>query len=195
MREVPRPATDTPIRRPGGRSARVVADVRAAAAALVAQCGRASVTIPGVAARAGVNPTTIYRRWGDIETLLEDVAVDELVQAGAPVPDSGDLREDLGLWADALLERIGRPEKLDYLRHVVSLREGRQGRRQCAQDIHDQIAAILARAAQRGEPAPTETQVMDHIAAPLYYRVLMGLHDDDGASPRTLVDELLARAS
>lgn len=33
----------------------------------------AQLTIPAVAERAGVNPTTIYRRWGTLQALLAEV--------------------------------------------------------------------------------------------------------------------------
>ncbi|MFI6448017.1 helix-turn-helix domain-containing protein [Kitasatospora sp. NPDC050543] len=33
----------------------------------------AQLTIPAVAERAGVNPTTIYRRWGTPQALLAEV--------------------------------------------------------------------------------------------------------------------------
>ena len=47
--------------RPGGRSARVQAAVHAATADLIAAHGRAALTVPLIAARAGVTPSTIYR--------------------------------------------------------------------------------------------------------------------------------------
>jgi AcrR family transcriptional regulator len=182
---VPAPAT-----RPGGRSARVQASVHRAAADLVRESGREQVTIPAVAARAGVNPTTIYRRWGDVARLLADVGVTELL-ATEPVPDTGALHEDLAIWAEALLARIGRPEKVEHLRHVVAALAAGEARGQCIADLRTQIAAILARAEARGEPAPAAGQVMDHVVAPLYFRVLFGIADPAAASPRTLAGELL----
>ena len=48
--------------RPGGRSARVQAAVHQATRELIEQHGRAALTVPLIAARAGVTPSTIYRR-------------------------------------------------------------------------------------------------------------------------------------
>lgn len=52
--------------------------MHAAVRELVAEVGREALTVPLVAARAGVTPSTIYRRWGDLHELLSDVAVERL---------------------------------------------------------------------------------------------------------------------
>src|ERR1700735_2678167 len=49
--------------RVGGRSERVVEDVLAPAAKELARRGYASFRIEDVASAAGVNKTTVYRRW------------------------------------------------------------------------------------------------------------------------------------
>ncbi|MEG2632003.1 MAG: ATP-binding protein, partial [Comamonas sp.] len=59
---------------PGGRSARVQESVHSAVRELLEAHERSSVTVPMIAARAGVTPSTIYRRWGDLSALLADVA-------------------------------------------------------------------------------------------------------------------------
>src|ERR1700712_5712867 len=60
------------IPRPGGRSARVQAAVHRATTELLARDGRAALTVPLIAARAGVTPSTIYRRWGELADLPAD---------------------------------------------------------------------------------------------------------------------------
>ncbi|NWE73817.1 helix-turn-helix transcriptional regulator, partial [Pseudomonas gingeri] len=60
--------------RPGGRSARVQESIHAAVRALLEEQDRSTLTVPQIAARAGVTPSTIYRRWGDLSELLADVA-------------------------------------------------------------------------------------------------------------------------
>ena len=59
--------------RPGGRAARVRAQVHRAVVELVRE-GMADLTLPAVADRAGVSPSTLYRRWGSVPALLDDVA-------------------------------------------------------------------------------------------------------------------------
>ena len=63
-------STTTPSKRTGGRSAAVIHSVRTAVEELVREKGSDRVTVPMIAERAGVNPTSIYRRWGDLPTLL-----------------------------------------------------------------------------------------------------------------------------
>ncbi len=60
--------------RPGGRSARVRAAVHRAVGELLADEPAEALTIPAIAARAGVHATTVYRRWGSVAQLLADVA-------------------------------------------------------------------------------------------------------------------------
>ncbi|MFE3652021.1 helix-turn-helix domain-containing protein, partial [Streptomyces sp. NPDC059152] len=55
-----------PMARPGGRSARVQEAVHTAVRELESEVGRDALTVPLIAARAGVTPSTIYRRWGDL---------------------------------------------------------------------------------------------------------------------------------
>ena len=67
-------ASGQPGRRPGGRTAAVSNAIRAAVEELAAEKGLERVTIPLVAERAGVNPTTVYRRWPDAATMINDLA-------------------------------------------------------------------------------------------------------------------------
>lgn len=78
----------------GPRSVDVVARVQAATLAEIAHLGADSFTIDGVAKAAGVNRTTIYRRWPTKATLLA-AAVEPLLRQFAAGPDTGSLRGDL----------------------------------------------------------------------------------------------------
>ena len=60
---------------------------------LVTEHGADNVTIPAVARAAGVNPTTVYRRWGTVSALLADIAR-QRQETEAPRP-TGNLRADL----------------------------------------------------------------------------------------------------
>lgn len=92
--------TETVQARPGGRSARVRAAVHRAVEELAAAGPAETLTIPAVAARAGVHPTTVYRRWGSVAQLLADVATSRF-SGDVVVPDSGSLVEATsnGGWA------------------------------------------------------------------------------------------------
>jgi AcrR family transcriptional regulator len=174
--------------RPGGRSARVVRAVHDAVAELVAELGADEVTIPAVAARAGVNPTTVYRRWGDMQHLLEAVALHRL-RPQDPAPDTGDLGEDLRQWAQRTLVSISSPDGLALLRGAIARGDSWNA---CVQARAGQIEAILASAGLREEPAPPLEQVLDHVVAPLYFRVLIGPDPANTAYAHRLVHEVLA---
>lgn len=80
--------------RPGRpRSARASQAILDAALELLGEVGIDALTIEGVAARAGVGKTTIYRRWASKEDLI--AAVVQRLHTEAPVLDTGDLRADL----------------------------------------------------------------------------------------------------
>src|SRR3954467_3703233 len=106
------------IPRPGGRSARVQAAVHQATIELMALHGRAELTVPLIAARAGVTPSTIYRRWGDLGELLADVAVECLRPDGEPL-DTGSVAGDLHAWAEQYADEMSSPVGLSMLRDVV----------------------------------------------------------------------------
>ncbi len=83
-----------PKPRTGGRSARVVAEVLGAALQEFAEHGYAGLTVEAVAARAGVNKTTVYRRWPSKAELLAAAFV-ALRDEEPEAPDTGSLRDDL----------------------------------------------------------------------------------------------------
>ncbi|MFJ8814614.1 TetR/AcrR family transcriptional regulator [Amycolatopsis thermoflava] len=177
-----------PMVRPGGRSARVQESVHAAVRALEAEAGREALTVPLIAARAGVTPSTIYRRWGDLHELLSDVAVERL-RPDSPPEDHGSLGADLAAWAEQFLEEMSAQPGRAYIRDALLGDDTNAGR--CSAYAAEQISVILARAAQRGEAAPEAETVLDHVVAPMMYRILFR---PDGLSPtyaRRLVEELL----
>ena len=90
---------------------------------LVGSGERETMTIPQVAELAGVNPTSIYRRWGTIGDLLEEVAVAALTQ-GEELPDHGTFTDDLADWSRIIAADISRPKRRAYLRAMTSARDG-----------------------------------------------------------------------
>ncbi len=72
----------------------MVREVLAAALAAFAEQGYAGLSIEDVAVRAGVNKTTVYRRWPTKADLV-GAALFALRDEDPEPPDSGDLRKDL----------------------------------------------------------------------------------------------------
>src|SRR3954465_14571895 len=80
--------------RPGGRAARVVEAVHSAALALLDEVGYEQLQLPDVAERAGVNKTTVYRRWPTKVALVADL-LSVLMQTNVATPDTGSIQSDL----------------------------------------------------------------------------------------------------
>ncbi|GEK03037.1 TetR family transcriptional regulator [Streptomyces sp. 1-11] len=172
--------------RPGGRSARVQESVHAAVRELVGEVGRDALTVPLVATRAGVTPSTIYRRWGDLQELLSDVAVERLRPDTHPA-DLGSLRADLDAWAEQFLDEMASPPGRAYIRDALLGDPGGTNAGQCSAYAAEQIDAVLARAVQRGEPVPETELLIDRVVAPIMYRILFRPGRLDAAYARELV--------
>jgi AcrR family transcriptional regulator len=157
--------------RPGGRSARVQAAVHTAVRELASEVGRDALTVPMVAQRAGVTPSTIYRRWGDLQALLSDVAVERLRPDTEPA-DRGTLASDLTAWAEEFLDEMASPAGRAYIRDALLGDPDGGNAGQCSAYAADQIDVIVRRASERGEPAPDVETVVDQVVAPLMYRIL-----------------------
>ncbi|UNZ20949.1 TetR/AcrR family transcriptional regulator [Streptomyces sp. 891-h] len=176
--------------RPGGRSARVRAAVHQATVDLVHEIGADKVTIPAVARRAGVNPSSLYRRWGTISALLADVATR---QHDEETPElHGELREDLERVAVWTLNDLSRPGGVAFFRAEVApdVDDRRAGLRECLRRVSTRFQAALEAPARRGERTPSLEQVLDRVVAPLYFRVVFSIPETDEAYARSLVAEL-----
>ncbi|MEU6676580.1 TetR/AcrR family transcriptional regulator [Streptomyces sp. NPDC046853] len=165
-------------RRPGGRSARVGAQVHQAVTDLINERGYGNFTVGEVAARAGVADSSIYRRWGSLETLLTDVALTRLNEL-SPMPDTGSLAGDLRTYAAQVAREITGPDGLALLRLAFALAgtgdQGLQARDALRAERTRQLQSMLDRARDRGEAAPDAFGVLDHVLAPMYIRVLFGM--------------------
>lgn len=155
--------------------------------------GADKISFPVIAERAGVNPTTLYRRWDDVNALLEEVAVAALTRDGESVPDTGSLEGDLTQWADIIARDITRPERTRYLRAMVSARAEVVSSCPVTETRRGQVSEMVSRARERGETTPTVQQILDHIIAPLYHHVVFALQVDDEYA-RRLVRDVLAMA-
>ncbi|MEU8240849.1 TetR/AcrR family transcriptional regulator [Actinoplanes missouriensis] len=95
--------------RHGPRSTQVVERVRAAVLSEITRLGFAGITIDGVARAAGVNRTTIYRRWPTKADLL-GAAVEPLLAEFDADPGTGSFRGDLLVLMRRLRDNAARPE-------------------------------------------------------------------------------------
>jgi AcrR family transcriptional regulator len=157
----------------GGRSARIQAAVHEAVKKLSAKTSRDELTVPQIAAKAGVTPSTIYRRWGDLPALLADVAVERLRPISDP-EDTGAVASDLRLFIEQFMEEMSSSVGRALLRDVFATPSGGIYADQCAHFTHDHLQTIVDRAKARGETAFDVDEVMDHVVAPIVYHILFG---------------------
>lgn len=153
------------------------------------------LSFPAVAERAGVSPSSIYRRWRTREGLLADVAVAWL-ERGLPLPDTGTLRGDLTAWASAAAAQLagqeGRVFLLALLGSWPASAEADADRSAHLQRRVHGLAGLLSRAAGRGEHPPDAAAVAEQVLGPLYFRSMWGIPSSDPGYPRSLVERLLA---
>ncbi|KIZ37099.1 MULTISPECIES: TetR/AcrR family transcriptional regulator [Rhodopseudomonas] len=163
--------------RVGGRSARIQSAVHQAVKDLSATTPRDQLTVPRIAQEAGVTPSTIYRRWGDLGALLADVAVARLRPIADP-EDTGTVASDLRLYIDQYVEEMSSPVGRALMRDVFS--SGQSFPLQCAGFTGNHLAIIAARASARGEQVFDINDVIDHVIAPIIYHILF---DDRDVTP------------
>jgi AcrR family transcriptional regulator len=175
-------------RRPGGRTAAVSDAIKTAVEQLVAEVGRDKISIPMVAERAGVNATTVYRRWPDASTMINDIATYHLDPSRA-LPDTGDPQADIAAWGTEILTHYRSPMNAALLR-AGSAAAG-DIETDCLRAHLDEAARLVARA---GAASPLTAQdVIDGVLAPVMYRIIFlpATLDDDYA--RLLTRKLFDR--
>lgn len=161
------------MQRPGGRSARVRTAVHAAALELLETHPWEELSVPLVAEASGVHQATVYRRWGTMSTLLNDV-VNEWSATTASLPDTGSLRDDLQIYAAAVAKSLEEGNVPLILRAVVmEIRPGEPRQASAAfVERERQLQAMLDRAQARGELTPTLDELLELVVAPLYFYAL-----------------------
>jgi AcrR family transcriptional regulator len=173
----------------------VVRKVLAAALSEVARAGYHGLRIDDVAARAGVNKTTVYRRWPTKQELVRDALLSITAETFA-VPDTGSLRTDLLAVARRNVEFAARPEHQGVFRIFVA--EGDDAElaaivRTLRASVESVPREVLAAAERRGElAAGVDTRlVFEVLGVTLQWWLLFERAPVDEALIERLVDLLL----
>lgn len=174
--------TDTQPRvgeqRPGGRAARVRADVLRCAAELLTEVGYDKMSVGEVASRAGVHKTTVYRRWPTKPELVADAARAHSADA-VPIPDTGSVLEDLKLLAREVAANIGSEGGARRSRSIVGAAATSEELTTTMQAFWAErltsSQAIVERAIDRGElpPATDANLIIEAVIGPLWVRLLL----------------------
>lgn len=162
--------------RTGGRSARIREAILAAVIGELIDSGYAALSVEAVASRAGVNKTTIYRRWPTLDDLLVDALTTWSLQAVA-VPDTGSIDTDLRALGQELAELLngGVGRQVAAIVLTAGLRAPlREATRRYFDYQAQRATPPVTRAILRGElPANTDASaLLTTFRAPLFYRMV-----------------------
>jgi AcrR family transcriptional regulator len=171
-------------RRPGGRTAEVTKRVRAAVFDLIMEGGFDACTVSAVAQRAGIERSTLYRRYPERWDAIVDAWMDKAAQD--VMPDLGDsFAGDLTSILRKLVEILESPMGPALLRVAAELRaqSGSEYSRAYFDQRMIQLAPMFDAAIARGElPASVDREALFTAAAgPIYFRMFIagrGVDDD-----------------
>lgn len=192
------PADGGRDRRPGGRTARVRAQVLDAVRAELAENGHGGLTMEGVATRAGVHRATVYRRWRDVGGLLADV-IDAAGEMDWHPPDTGSLRGDLTALNEEIQESLTvRPSfAVALMAASYHSEQAAEAQTRLWEDRYGQCEVVVSRAAERGElRGDTDARALLIAAtAPVYHQlVLLRTAPDPGLPERAAGAAVVAAA-
>ncbi|GHH13303.1 TetR family transcriptional regulator [Streptomyces rubradiris] len=150
--------------------------IRTAVFEELAAVGYARMSIEGIARRAGVGKTAVYRRWRSKLHLVLDV-VSAMAVTGFPVPDTGSLEGDLRLLYEVTSRALRHPVASqvipDLQAEAARNPDLAEAFRKALRDGQEGVASrIVAAAEQRGElRAGADPELaLDLISGPLYWR-------------------------
>lgn len=148
--------SDSPsvARRPGGRTAEVTGRVRQAILSLLLEGGFETCTIKNVAERAGIERSTLYRRYPDRWGAIVDAVIDR-IQQDTPLVSTGRFAEDLKIVLMGLASLMATPMGPAIVAAAGALHtEGRVAEaRSFFEQRMEQLAPMFDGAIERGELA------------------------------------------
>jgi AcrR family transcriptional regulator len=183
------------VRKPHSRTEKAILD---ATRELLAEGGVHRLTVEGVAARAGVAKTTIYRRYSGKRELALAVLID-MVETVAAVPDLGETRRELLAFVDATVDVLGKTLMGRVMQGLVSELAADP---QLARAFRDRVVTLrvaevrrlVALGIERGELRPDVDVELAHelLFGPVYYRLLLSGAPLDGRLGAQIVDAFMS---
>jgi AcrR family transcriptional regulator len=180
--------------RPAGGSEPIVGAILDATLELLGLRGYAELRIEDVAARAGVNKTSVYRRW-PAKSDLVTAALQALNEQGEPAPDTGSLRGDLVAMMRESRSSMASAAGAAVVRALMVADDPEVT--EIARAIWDRFyvtpSPVFERAMARGElPRGTDTALLrELINAPLLHRMYILREPVDDAFLVRVADSVL----
>jgi AcrR family transcriptional regulator len=159
-------------------SARKEQAIFAATLELLAEHGYDKLAIEAVAARSGVNKTTLYRWWPSKDALLAAALIDSGLLS-LDVPDTGSLRGDLLALARHIVRLLTSEPTASIVTATLTAAPRRPELAEVARSFFTDRSAreqpIFDRAAERGELREEldPVSVMDLLGGAIWFRLLM----------------------
>jgi AcrR family transcriptional regulator len=160
------------------------------------ELGFDGLTVEGIAARAGVGKSTIYRRWPDVWSIVADAVFADVAQI-APVQERATARESFrvsmrlvarsfrGHYGEILRPLIGRAQVDKSLRQALA-RHWLSARREISREI---VRRGVASGELRAGLDPDI--VLDALYGPLYHRLLLPYEGDAVRLSDAYIDALI----
>ena len=172
--------------------ASVTQSIHAAALSLIAANGMTGLSMEKVAVNAGVNKTTLYRRYRSIENLIADV-VEAITTESVPTPDTGTIRGDLELIANTAAHVLDEPTSRALMAVLVTTNEPASVREQWWLGRVNAIDTIYSQASARGDELPVlkPEELLERLAGYLHMRTTVLRRPPNAKEVSVLIDELL----
>ncbi|WNV85919.1 TetR/AcrR family transcriptional regulator [Umezawaea sp. Da 62-37] len=190
--------TDSPrqvAQRPGGRTARVRAQILDATVRLVARHGIAGFRYEEVAELAGVHKMSVYRNWPDRDLLVGEALL-VLAEEMAPLADTGDLRRDLVDFLVAMATSLADPRGRALVHALQSTPDSPEVRRTVDVVIARRVSLVRRRvdsAVGHGELPPVDAHFLaDLLSGPVHLKVGRDQRPFDRADAERITDVVLA---
>jgi AcrR family transcriptional regulator len=183
------------------RSSRTQQAILEATRELLVEGGVQKLTVEGVAARAGVAKTTIYRRWRSKDELALAVLI-EMVEKVVSFPDLGDTRAELVAFVDGAVKILGTTLMGRVMQGLVSdfaadAELARAFRERVVSVRVAEVERLVERGIARGDLRPDTDHELLHelLFGPVYYRLMLsGAPLDDNLAERVVAAVLPAFA-
>lgn len=153
------------------------AAVLTAAADLLIESGLVALELTAVAERAGVGKSTVYRRWGTVGAIVDDLLVD-MAETSRRRPDTGNLEDDLQSVARLIQRTLADRRQGSLFKAILAAGTCDARTAEALAGFYRtrvaEMAPIVTDAVARGQ-APEGTDpaaVIRQLSAPLYYQLL-----------------------
>lgn len=170
---------DAVTERTGGRSAKVREAVLQAARQVLLEEGANALTHRNVAQIAGVNASTVYRRWPDRARLIAEV-FRTTAESMVTIPDSGSLHSDLYEFLKMITSMLSSSEGRKLIQAAISASSPGDDMVDTAiRDVWEQrfqqAEVMFEQAVLRGEAGYKEQRriILETLIAPVWFRILI----------------------